>query len=47
VATNRDLEAEQAYIVRAYDRLEAMRAASIELMSSVLAQGKGLTHQAR
>ena len=47
MATNRDLEAEQAYIVRAYDRLEAMRAAAIELMSSVLAQGKGLTHQAR
>ncbi|HMC42720.1 MAG TPA: hypothetical protein VKI20_06895, partial [Acidimicrobiales bacterium] len=47
MAINQDLEAEQAYIDRAYERLEAMRAAAVELMASVLAQGKGLTHQAR
>src|SRR5271169_2297306 len=42
-----DLPAEQAYIDRAYDRLEAMRRAAAALRDSVIDAGRGGTHQAR
>src|SRR5580704_1141291 len=47
MAIHPDLEAEQAYLNRAYDRLEAMRRAAEALGDSVLDAGKGGTHQAR
>jgi len=42
-----DLQAEQAYIDRAYERLEAMRRAAEDLRDSVIGEGRGGTHQAR
>src|SRR5579871_3146342 len=42
-----DLPAEQAYIDRAYERLEAMRRAAADLRDSVIGEGRGGTHQAR
>ena len=47
MATHPDLQAEQAYIDRAYDRLEAMRRAAEDLRDSVIGFGRGGTHQAR
>ena len=47
MAAHPDLQSEQAYIDRAYDRLEAMRKAAADLRDSVIAEGKGGTHQAR
>ena len=47
VATHPDLEAEQSYIDHAYQRLEAMRAISRQMMEGVLDRGKGGTPQAR
>src|SRR5580700_6225445 len=47
MASHSDLQAEQAHIDRAYDRLEAMRRAAEALGDSVLDAGKGGTHQAR
>jgi len=46
-ASHPDLQAEQAHIDRAYDRLEAMRRAAAEMRDSVVAQGRGGTPQAR
>ena len=45
--THPDLPAEQAYIDRAYERLEAMRRAAEDLRDSVIDAGPGGTHQAR
>jgi len=45
--THPDLQAEQAYIDRAYERLEAMRRAAEDLRDSVIDAGPGGTHQAR
>jgi DNA helicase IV len=45
--THPDFEAEQAYLDRAFERLEAMREAARGMLGSVLAEGKGGTHQAR
>ena len=47
MAAHPDLQAEQAYIDRAYVRLDAMRKAAEELRDSVIGSGKGGTHQAR
>jgi DNA helicase IV len=47
VAPTSDIELEQAYIDRAYERLEAMRATAESMRDSVLADGKGGTHAAR
>jgi DNA helicase IV len=47
MATHPDLQAEQAYIDRAYVRLDAMRRAAEDLRDSVIGAGKGGTHQAR
>jgi DNA helicase IV len=47
MATHPDLQAEQAYLDRAYDRLEAMRRAAESLRDSVIDAGPGGTHQAR
>ena len=47
MAAHPDLEAEQAYIDRAYVRLDAMRRAAEDLRDSVIGSGKGGTHQAR
>ncbi len=47
MASHPDLPAEQAYIDRAYDRLDAMRRAAEDLRDSVIEAGKGGTHQAR
>jgi DNA helicase IV len=47
MATHPDLPAEQAYLNRAYDRLDAMRRAAAALRDSVIDAGKGGTHQAR
>ncbi|MGH9207082.1 MAG: HelD family protein, partial [Acidimicrobiales bacterium] len=47
MATHPDLEAEQAYLDHAHDRLEAMRRGAREMLASVLDAGKGGTHQAR
>jgi len=41
VASNPDLQAEQAHIDRAYDRVAALRAAAAELLESVLRQRGG------
>jgi len=41
VASNPDLQAEQAHIDRAYDRVEALRAAANELLETVLRQRGG------
>lgn len=47
MSTHPELPAEQAYIDRAYQQLEAMREFARQHMASVLAQGKGGTNQAR
>jgi DNA helicase IV len=47
MAIHPDLAAEQAYLDRAYDRLEAMRRAAENLRDSVIDAGPGGTHQAR
>jgi DNA helicase IV len=47
MSTHPDLRSEQAYIDRAYDRLEAMRRAAEDLRDSVIDAGPGGTHQAR
>jgi DNA helicase IV len=47
MSSHPDLAAEQAYVDRAYERLEAMRRAAEDLRDSVLGEGRGGTHQAR
>ncbi|GAC1539714.1 MAG: AAA family ATPase [Acidimicrobiales bacterium] len=47
MAAHPDLQAEQAYIDRAYERLEAMRRAAEDLRDSVIGASRGGTHQAR
>ena len=47
MATHPDLAAEQAYLDRAHQRLDAMRKAAEDLRDSVIDAGKGGTHQAR
>ncbi len=47
MATHPDLQDEQAYIDKAYGRLEAMRQAAAERRDAALVQGKGGTFQAR
>ena len=47
VAAHPDLQAEQAHLDHAYERLEAMRAAAAALRDSVLVGNRGGTHQAR
>ena len=47
VASHPDLDAEQAYLDKAYDRLATMRASTEQMMRSVLDQSKGGTFQAR
>ncbi|HET6810820.1 MAG TPA: ATP-binding domain-containing protein [Acidimicrobiales bacterium] len=47
MATHPDLAAEQAHIDRAYEQLERMREAARRMISSVISQGRGGTHQAR
>ena len=47
MAPTSDIDREQAYIDRAYERLEAMRATAESMRDSVLADGKGGTHAAR
>jgi DNA helicase IV len=47
VAPHPDLEAEQAHIDRTYDRLEAMREHTREILRSALSQSGGSTPQAR
>jgi len=42
-----ELEAEQAHIDRAYERLDQLRSDAQELLRSVLDQGRGGTHQFR
>jgi DNA helicase IV len=47
LATHPDLQDEQAYIDKAYGRLEAMRQAAADRRDAALVQGKGGTFQAR
>ena len=47
MATHPDLQDEQAYIDKAYGRLEAMRQAAADRRDAALIQGKGGTFQAR
>jgi DNA helicase IV len=47
LATHPDLQEEQAYIDRAYGRLEAMRQAAADRLNGALVAGKGGTYQAR
>jgi DNA helicase IV len=47
MSSHPDLDAEQAYIDRAYECLEAMRRAAEDLRDSVIGEGRGGTHQAR
>ena len=47
MATHPELEAEQAHVDRAYERLDQLRADTEELLRSVLDQGRGGTHQFR
>ena len=47
MATHPELEAEQAHVDRAYERLDQLRADTAELLRSVLDQGRGGTHQFR
>ncbi|MEY2478143.1 MAG: hypothetical protein QOG87_3458 [Actinomycetota bacterium] len=47
MATHPDLQDEQAYIDKAYGRLEAMRQAAADRRDAALVQGKGGTFQAR
>jgi DNA helicase IV len=47
VGAHPELEAEQAHIDRAYERLDQLRSDAQELLRSVLDQGRGGTHQFR
>ncbi|HTZ08757.1 MAG TPA: hypothetical protein VMB72_06785, partial [Acidimicrobiales bacterium] len=47
MTTHPELEAEQAHVDRAYERLDQLRADTAELLRSVLDQGRGGTHQFR
>jgi DNA helicase IV len=47
VAVHPELEAEQAHVDRAYERLDRLRADTAERLRSVLDQGRGGTHQFR
>jgi DNA helicase IV len=47
VATHPELEAEQAHVDRAYERLDQLRDDTEELIRSVIDQGRGGTHQFR
>jgi DNA helicase IV len=47
VGANPELEAEQAHIDRAYERLDQLRSDAENLLRSVLDQGRGGTHQFR
>ena len=47
MATHPELEAEQAHVDRAYERLDQLRSDTEELIRSVLDQGRGGTHQFR
>src|SRR5579862_7370351 len=47
VATHRELEAEQAHVDRAYERLDQLRSDTEERIRSVLDQGRGGTYQFR
>jgi DNA helicase IV len=47
VSTHPELEAEQAHVNRAYERLDQLRSDTAELLRSVLDQGRGGTHQFR
>ena len=47
MATHPELEAEQAHVDRAYERLDQLRSDTEELLRSVLDQGRGGTHQFR
>jgi DNA helicase IV len=47
VATHPELEAEQAHVDRAYERLDRLRSDTEELIRSVIDQGRGGTHQFR
>ncbi len=47
MATHRELEAEQAHVDRAYERLDQLRSDTEELIRSVIDQGRGGTHQFR
>lgn len=47
MASNPDLDAEQAYLDRVYQRLDELRSAAAERLAEVIDQGRGGTHQAR
>jgi len=47
VGTHPELEAEQAHVDRAYERLDQLRSDTQRLLRSVLDQGRGGTHQFR
>ena len=47
VATPSELEAEQAHVDRAYQRVDELRSDTQEMLRSVLDQGRGGTHQFR
>ncbi len=47
MASDPELEAEQAHVDRAYDRLDQLRSDTEDLIRSVLDQGRGGTHQFR
>jgi len=47
VATHPELEAEQAHVDRAYERLDQLRSDTEALIRSVIDQGRGGTHQFR
>ena len=47
MATHPELEAEQAHVDRAYERLDQLRDDTEELIRSVIDQGRGGTHQFR
>jgi DNA helicase IV len=47
VSTHPELEAEQAHVDRAYERLDQLRSDTADLLRSVLDQGRGGTHQFR
>ena len=47
MATHPELEAEQAHVDRAYERLDQLRSDTQRLLRSVLDQGRGGTHQFR
>src|SRR5271155_4425908 len=47
VVTPSELEAEQAHVDRAYQRVDELRSDTEEMLRSVLDQGRGGTHQFR